>query len=220
MDEFHRPTVTFPGGAYNATQVRLYGIIPGYSGVGARGMPVSLEMDGKRITISPLDGHEDKDADQEETDDLIEAIDPSRIGSIGLPFPLEIAMMMPIFLKEFGSAFIGTSCTLIGSKEDVSMGIIFGYAYEGHCYDLPKPKVMMIPALPCDFPADDSGYAEKASEGYRLWIVDKLDECVEIEINQGFIEQIVLDANLPGRRSPSTYRATMALSHRGGKLTE
>ncbi len=26
MDEFHRPTATFPSGAYNATQVRLYGL--------------------------------------------------------------------------------------------------------------------------------------------------------------------------------------------------
>lgn len=27
-DDFHRPTLTFPQSAYNATQVRLYGISP------------------------------------------------------------------------------------------------------------------------------------------------------------------------------------------------
>ena len=77
---------------------------------------------------------------------------------------------------------------------------------------------MLIPAMPDDVPDDDCGYDLKP--GYKVWIVDKLDQCVEIEVNQGFIEQIVLEANMPGRRSPSTYRATMALSHRGGKLTE
>ncbi|MES0001136.1 hypothetical protein NKJ90_20455 [Mesorhizobium sp. M0051] len=31
-DDFHRPTLTFPDGAYNASQVRLYGI-PGSGGL-------------------------------------------------------------------------------------------------------------------------------------------------------------------------------------------
>lgn len=53
-----------------------------------------------------------------------------------------------------------------------------------------------------------------------VWIVDKLDRCVEFEMNAGFIEQLVLEANLPGKRSPSSYRATMAMAHRGGRLNE
>ncbi len=56
--------------------------------------------------------------------------------------------------------------------------------------------------------------------GYKVWIIDKLDECVEIDVNRGFAEQLVLEANMPGRRSPSTYRATMAVSHRNGRLME
>ena len=53
-----------------------------------------------------------------------------------------------------------------------------------------------------------------------LWIVDKLDECVEFEVNQGFVEQIVLEANLPGKRSPTMYACRMMMGHRSGKLTE
>ena len=33
-------------------------------------------------------------------------------------------------------------------------------------------------------------------------------------------EQIVLEANLPGKRSPKSYSATMQLAHRSGRLTE
>ena len=54
-DDFHRPTLTFPSGAYNATQVRLYGIAAKgslihagqsqtYEGTGAN---ISVEIDKK-----------------------------------------------------------------------------------------------------------------------------------------------------------------------------
>ena len=95
-------------------------------------------------------------------------------------------------------SFGGTKC------KPISCGIIVGYSFEGHCYDLPKPKIMFIPAAPRDIPVDDCGYDVKyvaaARDKYRLWIVDKLDECIEFEMNQGFVEQLVLDANLPGKR--------------------
>ena len=53
-----------------------------------------------------------------------------------------------------------------------------------------------------------------------MWIVDKLDECVEFEMNQGFVEQLVLEANLPGKRAPSMYAGRMMLGHRSGRLSE
>lgn len=107
------------------------------------------------------------------------------------------------------------------SKPPMSAGIIFGYAFEGHAYDFPKPKIMLIPATPQRiFPADDSGYYAKRNEGYAVWIVDKLDECIEFEVNQGFIEQLVLEANLPGKRSPSMYAGRMRMGHSGGRLTD
>lgn len=105
------------------------------------------------------------------------------------------------------------------SKEKyLEAGIIFAYAYEGHCYDLPKPKVMLIPATGKDPNPDDCGFDKKPN--YKVWVVDKLERCIEIEVSQGFVEQLVLSANMPGNRSPSTYRATMAMSHRSGRLTD
>ncbi len=108
----------------------------------------------------------------------------------------------------------------------LSCGIVVGYAYEGHCYDLPKPKIMLIPAYPRELAPDDCGYDRKNdpssndSDRYMVWIVDKLDECVEFEIDQGFIEQLVLDANMPGKRSPTMYASRMQMAHRSGRLSE
>ncbi|MER9671010.1 hypothetical protein [Mesorhizobium sp. M0185] len=108
--------------------------------------------------------------------------------------------------------------------EPISCGIIVGYSYEGQCYDLPKPKIMLIPAIPELIPVDDCGYHKKydvnSADKYMLWIVDKLDECVEFEMNQGFVEQLVLEANLPGKRSPTMYASRMMMGHRGGRLSE
>ena len=83
---------------------------------------------------------------------------------------------------------------------------------------------MLLPTNPVMIPVDDCGYDAKydlnALQKYMLWIVDKLDECVEFEMNQGFVEQLVLEANLPGKRSPTMYASKAALGHRGGKMME
>lgn len=100
-----------------------------------------------------------------------------------------------------------------------SIGVIYGYAYEGHCYDLPKPAIMLLPVTPeTEMPNDDCGYNEKPE--YRVWVVDKLEDCTLLEVSNGNVEQLVLDANKPGRRSPSTYRATMQVAHRSSGLTD
>ncbi len=87
---------------------------------------------------------------------------------------------------------------------------------------------MLIRTMPeTEIPKDDCGYDEKVEKdpkkevaGYKVWIVDKLSECVELEMNQGFVEQLVLEANLPGKRSPTMYAGRMLLAHRSGRLQE
>jgi hypothetical protein len=125
-------------------------------------------------------------------------------------------------MKSFGTIVVSTSIGLdqVVDGKPLSAGIIVGYSYEGHCYDLPKPKIMLIRALPSQIPVDDCGYDAKAADNYKVWIVDKLDQCVEFEMNQGFVEQLVLEANLPGKRSPTMYAGRMMLAHRSGRLTE
>jgi hypothetical protein len=220
-DDFHRPTYTTEDvhGAFNATQVRLYGI-PGltddnderknqvnmYSVVGEE-LTAIVKSDCGPISedkLAPLNG-------------LFKGyLTNSKYSYVFINAIMKRYLIMLGALKTAPSAE-EKEC---GEPDPLTAGIIFGYAYEGHTYDLPKPKIMLIPAVPQDIPCDDSGYNRKRSSGYRVWLVDKLDQCVEIDINQGFVEQLVLEANLPGKRSPNMYVGRMMMSHRSGRLTE
>ncbi|MDX8443288.1 hypothetical protein [Mesorhizobium australafricanum] len=188
-DDYHRPTLTFPKGAYNATQVRLYGITP--------------------------------------KSDLLKHIDANNIESTNKKIRIKTDVTKTDLVVIDTKSKIGIVFILAATWDDdnpISCGVIVGYSYEGHCYDLPKPKLMLIPASPRSIPTDDCGYDLKedpdTKEKYKLWIVDKLDQCVEFEVNQGFVEQIVLEANLPGKRSPTMYASKMTMGHRGGKLND
>ncbi|AZO28954.1 MULTISPECIES: hypothetical protein [Mesorhizobium] len=219
-DDYHRPTYTSTDahGAFNATQVRLYGV-PGLPKPEHKndfgGINTIVKENQYAITFSKL-----AEGDLDYTDELLQ--------SIRLMFDKQ-EDKKPDSSYVFVKSVLENYMLLISAidiqpetKKDTkkfSSGIIFGYAYEGHTYDLPKPKIMLIPAPPLEIPSDDSGYDLK-KDYYRVWIVDKLDQCVEFEMNQGFIEQLVLEANLPGKRSPTMYAARQALGHRSGRLTE
>jgi hypothetical protein len=169
-DDVVRPTLTFSDGAYSATQVRLYGLLPDKESLSGRAAKTSSDAHNKIL----------------------------------------------IKLQELGTA----SLTAENGKDSVSCGIIVAYSFEGRTYDLVKPKIMIIPTLPLPkIPDDDSGFAAKGGS-YAVWLVDKLDDCVEFEISQGSIEQIVLEANLPGKRAPNMYAGRMMMGHRNGRLTE
>lgn len=250
-DDYHRPTLTFPSGAYNATQVRLYGIAPNISSLtpihphsqqkkGGITVEISLAKteyyQANKVLIDKVAGLLDEYFDK--TGELKKGMSPfveaerlkkeiiNTIGNlpIALPIiPLGVSSQLSIDMKDFGTVTVSVASLLgqLGKKVDfLTCGIIVGYAYEGHTYDLPKPKIMLIPTMPQAIPDDDSGYERKAAANYRLWIVDKLDQCVEFEMNQGFIEQIVLEANLPGKRAPTSYAGRSSLGHRSGKLGE
>jgi hypothetical protein len=233
-DDYHRPTLTFPTGAYNATQVRLYGLaadvgisIPGApTPIGGTG--VNIEADPKNaITPEQVASFKDileKYKTPKERLSIIYGDARIEVNNIP-PIPIRVSYTFKIDIKNFGTAVVTATGTtfLLGTTpvDKTSCGIIVGYAYEGHTYDLPKPKIMLIPNFPeSSIPADDSDYKLKEPEGYAVWIVDKLDQCVEFEMNQGFVEQIVLDANLPGKRSPTMYASKMMMAHRSGKLSD
>jgi hypothetical protein len=263
-DDFHRPTLTFPSGAYNATQVRLYGIAPyKNSGIVYPGSEQMLksQVGDYFVTVSVSTG--EKQADEDLNGKYRAAIEALRAkdpygnerekkksdigkdegpfkpdskrdaiafkaiaeGELDLPenFPLAYLTQVSIETKKLGNVAVSASISWQQAKKSqaiISCGIIVGYAFEGHTYDLPKPKIMIIPTLPeADIPKDDSGFDQK-SPLYSVWLVDKLDECIEFEIGQGFVEQIVLDANLPGKRAPNMYAGRMMMGHRSGKLSE
>ncbi|MBZ9905313.1 hypothetical protein LB557_04720 [Mesorhizobium sp. BR115XR7A] len=228
-DDYHRPTLTFPSGAYNATQVRLYGL-GAEIGLSMPGAPAPFGDTGMYVETAP--GEPITDEQHVKALEVLEKYNSNKgrhdIMNGNIPFPpipIRVSYHFKIDLKNFGTAVISTagSTFLFGSspEQKTSCGIIVGYAYEGHTYDLPKPKIMIIPAFPePKIPADDSEFDAKEPEGYAVWLVDKLDECVELEMNQGFIEQLVLDANMPGKRSPTMYASKMTMGHRSGKLND
>jgi hypothetical protein len=218
MNEEYRPTYrTGNKNVYSAGQVRLYGM-PGLSS----SVPTGADDEAcARIAAAGI------------SDDIAVAVidrkGDKRLRGDVLNENLKKALALE--LKKSDASFVVLESVIKGymillgalnsSPDDpsaVSAGIIFSYAFEGHTYDLPKPKIMLIPASPEDVPADDSGYDKKP--GYKVWIVDKLDQCVELEMSQGYVEQIVLEANLPGRRSPTMYAGRMQLGHRSGRLSE
>lgn len=238
-DDYHRPTYTSANttneptnadGHYNPTQVRLYGI-PGKPG---------LVFNGPKATISSFDSAAhiridltEPEKAKQDIEHVIEVLkilkkDPKRsiideAQAVWPPGPIVIPVgstyQLGLTMKLFGTVYLGSETK---GESTLSSGIMFGYAYEGHTYDFPKPKIMLVPSRPLvgRIPNDDSGYDAKYDEGYRVWLVDKLDQCVEVEINQGFVDEIVLEANLPGKRSPTMYGAKMALAHRSGRLSE
>jgi hypothetical protein len=259
VSDYHRPTYTFPIGAYNATEVRLYGKpgilkTPGEIRVGGKDYTIKMSLsakDGKSSEDDDFHREENSSADEEvhdeensggDDEDIEASILQNRMGETdarsdstsrflsGLPItPIEI-VMTSIFLLEskdvVDQLIMLSSATLVpaGGKipklNPLSWGVIYSYAYEGHCYDLPKPKVMLLPVEPAKIPFNDAGYYQKRQAGYKVWSVDKLSKCLEIDVNQGFVEQLVLEANLPGKRAPTMYAGKMMMGHRSGRLSE
>ena len=94
------------------------------------------------------------------------------------------------------------------------IGVIYGYSYEGHCYDLPKPLIMFLPCPPHQLKSGDCecdcGYGPGL--GYAVWQIDKLEDVIVIDIRIDDVKTLILDANLPGNRSPLAYSQTMRLA--------
>jgi hypothetical protein len=92
--------------------------------------------------------------------------------------------------------------------------VAYGYAFEGHCYRLDKPKLIVFSPNTADSPASGCGF----DEHYSMWTITTKTELLELSTTVDQAEEIVLAANLPGRRSPNTYGNDMLLAHRGGRL--
>ncbi|TIO38582.1 MAG: hypothetical protein E5X96_02665, partial [Mesorhizobium sp.] len=223
-----RPTLTFPQSAYNATQVRLYGISPNGSELLLPGEERSISEEEFDIAVRSKvydTSNNEKIKEQIKKASQNGKLTDGQVANLiaksssGFPDGIGYATQISLDIRKFGLVVISSVISLnemAKQKSALSCGIIVGYSYEGHCFDLPKPKIMLIPSAPQPIPVDDCGYDKKvdlsypgSADNYLLWIVDKLDECVEFEMNQGFVEQIVLEANLPGKRSPTMYASRM-----------
>jgi hypothetical protein len=95
--------------------------------------------------------------------------------------------------------------------------LIYGYSFEGQCYSLPKPCVMVVRGAGAA--AVGCGYNLPTPMGYMMWTADKLERTATISVEQGTIEDLVLQQNVGGK-APSAYGTRVQVAHRGGKLTE
>jgi hypothetical protein len=93
--------------------------------------------------------------------------------------------------------------------------LIHAFAYQGHCYNLPEPVILLVedvgnPAMGFDF--DPALYV--------MWKVDKLDRTLQLETTGDTYEEIILKRTLAGSKQPIAYASRAQISHRGGKLSE
>ncbi|MEY9780760.1 hypothetical protein ABIA23_002162 [Sinorhizobium fredii] len=97
-----------------------------------------------------------------------------------------------------------------------SIGIIYGYAYEGHCYKLPKPQIMFLPSHPkCIVKSEHGCGCECGYDpalGYAVWQIDKQKAVIALDIRSDNLKTLVLDENIPGNRSPLAYAQSMSLA--------
>ncbi|ANL43192.1 UNVERIFIED_ORG: hypothetical protein M2312_003052 [Rhizobium esperanzae] len=97
--------------------------------------------------------------------------------------------------------------------------LAYGYAFEGHCYRLDSVRIFIITgpiaekAVGCCF--DD----ELRKLGYKMWRITASEQILEISTSFGNARTLILESQLPGKRSPSSYAITLRMAHRNGRLT-
>ncbi|WP_376743211.1 hypothetical protein [Ensifer canadensis] len=170
----------------------------------------------------------DKQNKDENINEMISEID-GKIRSIGDASIIDdIGRLIDYILKSSGvvgngvtiAVFDGKSYSFLpvslGGKVDYikSIGVIYGYAYEGHCYKLPKPQIMCLSKRPSKIAKGDCGCdcGFDSAFGYAVWSIDKLDRAISLDVRAGDLKTLVLDENVPGNRSPLAYAQTMALA--------
>ncbi|MBD9488030.1 hypothetical protein GFB56_05585 [Ensifer sp. T173] len=170
----------------------------------------------------------DKQNKDENINEMISEID-GKIRSIGDDSIIDdIGRLIDYILKSSGvvgngvtiAVFDGKSYSFLpvslGGKVDYikSIGVIYGYAYEGHCYKLPKPQIMCLSKRPSKIAKGDCGCdcGFDSAFGYAVWSIDKLDRAISLDVRAGDLKTLVLDENMPGNRSPLAYAQTMALA--------
>lgn len=107
-------------------------------------------------------------------------------------------------------------------KSDYSVALTYGYGFEGHCYRLDRHRIFIVigpgdeDAVGCGF---DLPSTAPLNARYRMWRIRSSTELMEIATDFGDARTLILDANLPGKRSPNSYAIHLAMAHRNGRLT-
>jgi hypothetical protein len=93
--------------------------------------------------------------------------------------------------------------------------LAYGYAFEGHCYRLDSTRIFIVtgpnaePAVGCGF---------DTCLGYKMWRITASEQILEVSTAFSDARSLILDSQLPGKRSPSSYAITLRMAHRNGRL--
>jgi len=96
-----------------------------------------------------------------------------------------------------------------------SLALIYGFCYQGHCYSLPEPVIVLV-----------NGTGERARgcgwdpRLYVSWDVVKHDQTIQLQVQGDTFEELILKRNINASKQPVAYSIALQMSHRGGKLTE
>jgi hypothetical protein len=148
--------------------------------------------------------------------------------------PTQNARYSPSSIVLYGRS-IGSVSAVVGTDNDkvdmltwafrflpqpiiYNVALIYGFAYQGHCYSLPEPVAFVVP--PANNPAVGCGYEGAGNFNYQMWTVEKLDKTVQVQMTNDTFEELLLRRTIAGARPPLSYRAAARLAHRGGQLTE
>jgi hypothetical protein len=101
------------------------------------------------------------------------------------------------------------------APDKIALAVVYGYSFEGHCYRLDKPKLMIFEYGGEGEPATGCGFGGQ----YLMWRITTKTNLLELVVSADLAEELLLKANLPGNRNPTTYGASMQLAHRGGQLS-
>lgn len=114
--------------------------------------------------------------------------------------------------------------------------VIYAYVYDGNVYTLDSPKIMAVPwgadkyadvepgMLPGFGASEAVGGAKSRSgkddnpRGLKIWPITKHHQVIEISINVGPAESLILESNLPGNRTANSYRSTMQIATSHSRL--
>ncbi|HZH09738.1 MAG TPA: hypothetical protein VEZ24_05165 [Microvirga sp.] len=130
-----------------------------------------------------------------------EAYSPSKIRLYGVP-------VITLDLKN-DSIF----CAPITAGK--SLALIYGFCYQGHCYSLPEPVIVLV-----------NGEGDLAQgcgwnpDYYLSWDIDKHDQTIHLQVQSDSFEELILKRNINATKQPVAYSIALQMSHRGGKLTE
>ncbi len=98
-------------------------------------------------------------------------------------------------------------------KSEFSVVVSYGYGYEGHCYRFDRTRIFILTG-PVPEQASGCGFGN----GFQMWRISASDQVLELATTLDDAKTVILGSNLPGRKSPNTYSANMALAHRAGRL--